>query len=210
MVTPESTDRSEPGYAFDFCGGHLAIDLTNTVGSRGDRREEHLQTFGDLVAWAEARGVLKRAGAARLRRAAAKRPAHARAALAAATELREALYRLIGALADGRHTAAADLAVVNAHVRSTMSRLQLTAAPGLRLTLAESDDDASLADAILTPVVRSAVDLVTSDAIRRVRHCADATCGWLFLDATRSGTRRWCDMKVCGNRNKVRRFRDAL
>jgi len=40
--------------------------------------------------------------------------------------------------------------------------------------------------------------------------CADDSCAWLFLDATRSGTRRWCDMKGCGNRNKVRRFRATL
>ena len=53
------------------------------------------------------------------------------------------------------------------------------------------------------------VDLLTSDAITHVGCCADDTCLWLFLDTTRSRTRRWCDMKVCGNRNKVRRFRQA-
>jgi predicted RNA-binding Zn ribbon-like protein len=42
-----------------------------------------------------------------------------------------------------------------------------------------------------------------------VRLCADASCAWLFLDTTRNRTRRWCDMKECGNRNKVRRFREA-
>ena len=68
MVTSESTLRSEPEYTFDFCGGQLAIDFTNTVGSRGDAPEEHLRTFGDLLAWAEARGILSRAGATRLQR----------------------------------------------------------------------------------------------------------------------------------------------
>ena len=38
--------------------------------------------------------------------------------------------------------------------------------------------------------------------------CADDTCGWLFLDTTRNRTRRWCVMKECGNRSKVRRFRE--
>jgi len=64
-----------------------------------------------------------------------------------------------------------------------------------------------LDEPITTPVVRAAIDVLTTDAIRRVRLCADRSCAWLFTDTTRSGTRRWCDMKVCGNRNKVRRFR---
>src|SRR5712691_2763322 len=99
MVTAGSTLRSEPEYPFDFCGGQLAIDFTNTVGSRGGAPEEHLRTFGDLVAWAEARGILAPAAATRLRREAAHRPAAARAALAGALVLREALYHVIEAAA---------------------------------------------------------------------------------------------------------------
>jgi predicted RNA-binding Zn ribbon-like protein len=209
MVTPESPQRSEPDYTFDFCGGQLAIDFTNTVGSRGSDPAEHLQTFGDLLAWAEARGILTRADAQKLRRSAARRPAAARAALASARELREALYRVIEAAAAKRQPAPAALATVNAHVRDTFSRMQLTARRA-RIELAADDAGReSLADPLLTPVVRAAVDLLTSDEIARVRTCADDACAWLFLDATRNRTRRWCDMKSCGNRNKVRRFRGA-
>jgi predicted RNA-binding Zn ribbon-like protein len=218
MVTAGSPVRSEPEYRFDFCGGQLAIDFTNTVGSRGGAPEEHLRTFGDLAAWAEARGILPRARATRLRRAAAARPAAARAALGRALELREALYRVIEAAAAARRPAPADLAIVNAQVRATFSRIQLGSrrsgsvsetlehAPGLELTT-EDAGTGSVADPILTPVVRAAVELLTSADIARVRTCADQSCAWLFLDTTRSRTRRWCDMKSCGNRSKVRRFR---
>jgi predicted RNA-binding Zn ribbon-like protein len=218
MVTAGSTLRSEPEYRFDFCGGQLAIDFTNTVGSRGGAPEEHLRTFGDLAAWAEARGILPRARATRLRRDAAGRPAAARAALGRALELREALYRVIEAAAAARRPAPADLAIVNAQVRATFSRVQLGSprsgsvseklehAPGLELTT-EDAGTGSVADPILTPVVRAAVELLTSADIARVRTCADQSCAWLFLDTTRSRTRRWCDMKSCGNRSKVRRFR---
>jgi len=48
---------------------------------------------------------------------------------------------------------------------------------------------------------------IFSEQLAKVGMCADPTCRWLFYDTTRSGTRRWCDMKSCGNRNKVRRFR---
>jgi predicted RNA-binding Zn ribbon-like protein len=39
----------------------------------------------------------------------------------------------------------------------------------------------------------------------RVRNCANPDCPFWFLDTTRSGTRRWCSMTVCGNRLKARR-----
>jgi len=39
-----------------------------------------------------------------------------------------------------------------------------------------------------------------------VRVCASDTCGWLFLDTSKNHTRRWCDMKSCGNRAKARKY----
>jgi predicted RNA-binding Zn ribbon-like protein len=200
--------RSEPAYAWDFCGGHLAIDFTNTIGNRGGAREEHFNVYEDVLSWAETRGVIARADAQRLRHEAARRPAAARAALASMLAVREALYRVLDAASSGRKPAASDLVQVNAHVSSAFSGAHLRSDRGrLELTF-EHAGGPSLVDAILTPVMRAASDLLTTDAITRVRPCADASCAWLFLDTTRSGTRRWCDMKMCGNRNKVRRFRD--
>ncbi len=45
-----------------------------------------------------------------------------------------------------------------------------------------------------------------SDALPWVRACGADTCRWLFLDTSKNHTRRWCNMKVCGNRMKARRF----
>src|SRR5437867_266741 len=49
--------------------------------------------------------------------------------------------------------------------------------------------------------------LAEAAARTRWRACAADTCEWLFLDRTKNRTRRWCDMKICGNRAKARRFR---
>ena len=57
----------------------------------------------------------------------------------------------------------------------------------------------------LWPIVRSATDLLTSEHLLTVRECALETCSWLFLDHSKNLKRRWCDMKICGNRSKVRR-----
>jgi predicted RNA-binding Zn ribbon-like protein len=201
-----SAQRSDPDYTFDFCGNHLAIDFTNTVGDRGAERGEHLQTFGDVVAWAEARGVVSRSVAAALRQRAAADPQGAKRAWRSALAFREALYNVIAAAASGRRARPADLAAVNEQVAETFRGAALAPA-GERFSLETQAEE--WLDPVLRPVVRAAVDLLTSDALAQVGRCADDSCAWLFLDTTRSRTRRWCDMRSCGNRNKVRRFRQA-
>ena len=59
----------------------------------------------------------------------------------------------------------------------------------------------------LWPLALSAGDLLTSADRERVKECAADNCSWLFLDMSRNRSRRWCDMAVCGNRAKARRFR---
>lgn len=55
-------------------------------------------------------------------------------------------------------------------------------------------------------MARDALDLVTSPALGRVRACAGADCGALFLDTSRPGTRRWCSMNTCGNKAEESRL----
>jgi len=208
MVTTEaagSAERSQPGYRFDFCGGHVALDFANTVGSRDGDPDEHFNTYGDLIAWAEARGVVTKADATRLKRAAAAEPDAARAAYRRAITLREALYHVFQRRTSGLAPAPGDLATMNRFVAGTYRDARLVV-DGDRIVL----DTGSIGDDLERPftvVVRAAVDLLTGDQAPLVGRCADETCGWLFLDTTRNRTRRWCVMKDCGNRAKVRRFR---
>ena len=57
----------------------------------------------------------------------------------------------------------------------------------------------------LWAVLWNGLELLTSARLGQVRTCADARCGWMFLDLSRNRTRRWCAMENCGNRAKVRR-----
>jgi predicted RNA-binding Zn ribbon-like protein len=55
-------------------------------------------------------------------------------------------------------------------------------------------------------LAQATCDLMISTRLDRVRACGSETCRWLFLDTSKNHTRRWCDMKICGNRMKARRF----
>jgi predicted RNA-binding Zn ribbon-like protein len=52
-----------------------------------------------------------------------------------------------------------------------------------------------------------AAEFMTSDQMHRLRACGSPECRWLFADTSKNHTRRWCDMKICGNRMKARRFK---
>jgi predicted RNA-binding Zn ribbon-like protein len=58
----------------------------------------------------------------------------------------------------------------------------------------------------LFPAAWSAAQLLTGDLRHRLKCCS--ACEALFLDRSRNASRRWCDMGDCGNRAKVRRWRD--
>ena len=124
--------------------------------------------------------------------------------LSRAKRFREALYSTLSAVAVGSPPRAEPLAVVNREIAVVAPRLRVAwAQDGGRFGLAHDDPrDLSIS---LCEVVWSAVDLLTSDALLRIRECEVPTCSWLFLDSTRNHSRRWCDAATCGNRERVRR-----
>jgi predicted RNA-binding Zn ribbon-like protein len=192
--------------AFDVSGGDLALDLANTLSRRptADPRED-LREYADLVEWGLQAGSIAPAEAAALRARAARSPRAARAGLARARELREAIFAVFSAVAGNRALPAPALDRVNAALPAALARLRLDRT-GALWTWADGGDF----DRVLWPVVRAAALLLTGPDRQYVRECAARDCAWLFLDRSRNGTRRWCDMAVCGNREKARRFRGAV
>jgi predicted RNA-binding Zn ribbon-like protein len=70
--------------------------------------------------------------------------------------------------------------------------------------LAQQLIDTTLAT-LLAPVVWSAADLLVDKEARRVRQRLKDHCRWLFVDDSKSGTRRWWSLTSCGNRAKAQR-----
>ncbi len=189
---------------FELSGGRLCLDFANTVSWRGSARPiERLGHYRDLVAWSRRAGLVHDGEAARLVRAAARRPAAAARVLRQALRLREATYRIFSATAGGRRPARADLAVLNAALARALRRLRIAPLAGAFDWRWEADGAAL--DRMLWPVAWSAAGLLRAEARQAVRACAAPDCGWLFLDTTRNRSRRWCDMRICGNRAKARR-----
>jgi predicted RNA-binding Zn ribbon-like protein len=204
-MTADASDSSRPAAAgpqFEFSGGALCLDFVNTIADRVQPSTEHLQSYLDLVGWAVQGGVLS-AGEGRTLEYRARRAAdRAAAVLSRAIRVREALYRVFSAVAAGQSPAAADISALNASLSRALPALGVVR-QGQRFTWEWRCRDRL--DAMLGPVLRSAAELLTSPEAASVRECASPSCSWMFVDRSRTGRRRWCSMRTCGNRNKARR-----
>lgn len=179
-----------------FSGGALALDVANTVVLRNDP-EKTFDRFADAAE------IGRFAGAASVYRAAelAGRTLHvadAAAGRARIVALREACDRFFRDAAATGSGAAALLAPVlgacAAALKGHDGRLALSGSP-----FGGSASPVAFEAALAI----SALSLLAPERLARIRICAN--CAWLFLDASRNGSRVWCDMAVCGNRQKAKR-----
>ena len=179
---------------FVLIAGNLALDFVNTVGNRlGDARDD-LPDVAALNRWARRAGVLR--GGARC--AATPRQ------LARIRGIREELHRLFRPLASGLPPDQRALDRLGGRLARLAARRELRSAAGK--VSWEWRIPAGDPDRIIAPILESAAALLVSRHVARIRECDGAGCGWLFVDRSPAGRRRWCSMLDCGNRAKVQEF----
>lgn len=167
----------------------LCLDFVNTRYWRGTPQpSDELGDAEALCGWLQRHGATGRVSPRQF---------------SAALEARESLYGLLRALAVSTPAPPGAVAALAQQVAAAPPRSALVLAPpqsGWRVPARRSD-----VAALLAPVWWSAADLVLAADRLRLRCCANPRCGWLFLDDSKGGTRRWCSMSACGNRAKVQR-----
>jgi predicted RNA-binding Zn ribbon-like protein len=184
--------------------GHPVLDFVNTLDNRFSDKgpTEKLLAYEDLLDFLLASALLS-LSEARVLRAFKQAPSEQRV-LRRVKVLRERLAALLYS--------------TEAHPTPTLRALQSefeSAHKHLALNWSRSPsahaywDWSASAPTIEWPVrvlARAAESLLLSEDMASVRQCAQTSCRWLFLDLSKSHTRRWCDMKLCGNRAKASRF----
>jgi predicted RNA-binding Zn ribbon-like protein len=190
---------------FDLTGGLLCLDFANTVDDRTEvQPQELLNSYNDLVLWSQQAHVLTEQEAQRLLEKAARRPSEASRVLQQAVAIREAIFRIFKAVAEDASPEDEDLVSLSAAVADAQNHARIIQEDS-EFTWGWASKAGDL-DCMLWLVVRSAADFLTSDDLDTVRVCASDSCNWLFLDTSKNHSRRWCNMKSCGNREKARRF----
>lgn len=187
-----------------FLGGQLCLDFANSVAWRTSTHpEDFLSNYSDLVTWSQNAGILNERKALRLTQKAHYHPMDASIVFEQAFILREAIYQVFSAVAANQPVDLTALETLNLELLKALTHLHIVPiANGFAWDWIDSED---ALDAMLWTIANSAAELLTSQQMNRVRECSGDGCGWLFLDETRNGSRRWCDMSICGNRAKANR-----
>jgi predicted RNA-binding Zn ribbon-like protein len=218
MEVSKVDPAGEPDGHWRLVGARPCLDFVNTVGGRVSHDEaksvrdfadritrDDLPDYASLLRWSVFSSLIGPGEADRLRGLAQRSPPAARRVLRRALRLREALYRIGKAMVEGWAPPTADLQVLDREVHQARRRQRLVA----RRRRLESEwiADPLRLDRMLWPIALSAATLFGSDDIGQLKQCTGSPCGWLFVDTTRNHSRQWCQMSDCGNRAKVRRFR---
>ncbi len=187
--------------------GHVALDFANTLDHRYDpaKRLELLSSYERFLAFAGQSGILTPVQVRQLLGETSE--AAATEALAQIVDLREAVHFLFLSVATGDAPPRDALDTLNRWLAEARAARTLAWEKGQFAWRAQT---VGTLVAPLYPVIFAAADLLTSPDLAFVRECSAESCRWLFLDRSKNHSRRWCDMKICGNRAKAQRFHSRL
>ena len=181
-------------------GGILCLDFVNTVPDRVDgTNRDNLTSVSDLIYWAKKAGILQPAEMLNLEKAAQTSDKKARDFFSEALSIRSLLYSIFQPISQGQKVKTGDIEVLNAFVASYRNFLEITASKEGFTEKWNFARDNFLS--VTAPIIKSARELLLSDKLKRVKECPN--CGWLFLDTTKNGKRRWCSMEDCGSNVKA-------
>lgn len=183
--------KPHPKYSnFRFDAGSLSLNFVATVRHRGSQPRDLLATPEALADW------FGSAGCSRIAVSPSERD------LQAAVLLREAIYRALSSLIENKNPSSADMEIINDAAAEPLAVPQIEL-PSCRVQW----ESLSPAKACLAEVARDAVMLVGGSDRQRLKMCDSASCRMLFADNSPANRRRWCAMSICGNRAKIKVFR---
>jgi predicted RNA-binding Zn ribbon-like protein len=192
--------------SFIFVGDRLWLDFVNTDDIELGVRRDALRDFSTMMEWLTAAAVLDQDRHLAIVRRAELQPAGATAALLDARRVRSALRALAERGLTSPDARSAAVTEINRVLGRSAGTRRLELSPSGRYArnfVAGGDAFAAL----MMPLVDDAADSMIAGEMGRIRCCSDPRCRRVFLDSTKNGRRRWCDMATCGNRAKAARHR---
>ena len=183
-------------------GGWLCLDYINTIRHRFETpQQDYLEEYGQIVTWFLRKQLITSHEATLLRKHLRTLPAIA--AHQFCIEARETMYQLFLAVIHQKKPEVPVQEHFNELVKEMCQVRTITIEAHQTVQEGWAKEPERL-QYPLYPVIKSAYELLVSDLLRRVKECQ--ACGWLFLDKSKNGSRRWCNMQTCGSSAKSKRY----
>lgn len=183
-------------------GGHVALNFLNTHARDNGQDIEVFHTDKDVMEWLIQQEIYPAPPPVTFSEHALKETA---------TTLRDAIKQLLLAkkndVLEDIHTAIHALQPFLQESRSWLSIESQTDAHGTHWHL-QKHYEIQRATQLLAPIAEAAAQLFTETPNENIKQCEHNDCILWFLDKTKSRKRRWCSMKLCGNRHKIAKFRE--
>ena len=187
----------------DFVGGLSCLNFANTAGGHTKIREvERIPTFGDVINWSLYAELLSPAEAKALLALVKTKPKDAVHRVRELQTFREALHRLVTAIAHKQEPQRADFTRVRGTIAKILSAAEMQ--PVETEFNWSADADALGLSTVIARVALSAHHMLSREKPSQLRQCE--ICTWLFIDRTKNQTRRFCRQDACGNKSRAERF----
>ena len=184
-------------------GGCAAFHFINTVNTRTVAATvDYIECYEDIMVWSEKAAILSKKRIRTLSQFAEKNEVNKEAAFNKAIKTRDVLYSLFSAIVKGKNPGTRMLNEFNKILAASFSKMKLNIS-SLKSEISFTGNIVSL-DEPIRIIMKSAYDILTNENRAVLKECPG--CGWLFIDKTKNGKRRWCDMKVCGSNDKAKRY----
>lgn len=196
----------DPVTPYRYVGGDPSIDFVNTVDWTGRGREsDRFTSYGRLIEWAAGARALAPSVLGELRRGAKRDDYETGRVMRDAIELRTLLERTFFRIAKGSRIDAELAELSQGWLRRSLEQMALVSdvgAAGGRDFVLGWPRAAQALESPLWSVAWSAARLLASGDAARIRRCGGIDCGWYYVDRSRNGLRRWCEMETCGTAMK--------
>ncbi|WP_456291779.1 CGNR zinc finger domain-containing protein [Pseudomonas sp. AK106] len=197
--------------AIRLVGGAAVLDYLNTCDGRrpGTGLREVVDKLGnleDIVHWFHHAGLIDDQEHQHFVALLQDSSWHTMTAFGQLIDFREALYRLLLPMALGHGPGTSSLDALNQALVDTAGQRLLVLTPaGVIWRWRVGDDLGSMTAGFIGRLAVQAAALLTTSDLTRLKACATPDCDWLFLDTSKNGRRRWCQMNICGAREKIKR-----
>lgn len=185
-------------------GGCPVFDFTNTISNRNDPDYfDYLTKYDDFVEWINKIKLLPKG---KMDAIAAFSKSHTRKSadtLRQIIEVREVVFKLFSSLAQQQKADRETVDAFNGFFSEALSNMRVEVGRK-EVAMSFIVSEKTILKEPLYILVKNAFDILSTQSFDRIKECP--TCRWLFLDTTKNGKRRWCNMQVCGSNDKARRY----